>query len=231
MHADHYAGDAGGAHISDSALDQQHLLLQRVKMFEVQADLDARRMAQLEEQNKQLEDFLKVKHARCEEQAETLTRIWRTCDDRIDEIKQHHAAAIIANQTTIAKLEDAAAIKEIGLEKVKAEKAALVAENTVLKADNAALKAETATAVSKLEKEKAALEAQVALLQAHTTSKLMDIHTAVTALQALLPPLSPLVSIARVTFDRDWCNAACGARWEVDIIRVNVHACACQTKR
>jgi hypothetical protein len=66
-------------------------------------------------------------------------------------------------------------------------------------------------------KEKAALEAQVSMLQTQTTSNLTDLHGAVTALHALLPPLPPLVALAPMAFDREWCAAVSGTTGQADI--------------
>jgi hypothetical protein len=92
----------------------------------------------------------------------------------------------------IAKLQNEAAAKDARLEEMKAEKEALGATN-------------------------AALEAQVAALQAQTTSKLSDIHGAIAALHTLLPPQVPSLTLAPVAFDCDWCAAACGPKWRVDV--------------
>jgi hypothetical protein len=133
-------------------------------MLELQADLDAQNIAQLREQNKELADALAAERACGEKHAEALMRIARSCDDRVDELKAQHAAAIVANQTVVAKLEDAAAS---------------------LQAQNATLAAANAAAMTKLEKEKTALEVQVAVLQAQATTQLTDIHNGVAALQTL----------------------------------------------
>jgi hypothetical protein len=209
MHADPTEGDAGGAHPSNSAPDRQQLL-QRLEVLELQKDLDAQNIARLQEQNKELEDALAAERACGEKHAEALMGIQRTCDDAlrncdnlVDDLKMQHARAI-------ARLEDAAAAKEVCLQTVRVEKDALTAEI-------AALKAATAATTVKLEREKAALEAQVALLQAQSTSRLADIHNAIGALYAFLPPLPPLLALAAVTFDRDWCTAACGPTWNVDV--------------
>jgi hypothetical protein len=175
QHADFNRGDAG------SSTQDKLQLLQRLQTLELQVDLDAQSIAQLREQNSVLEDALSLERARGEKQAEALMHIARTCDDRVDELKAQHAAAI-------AKLEN----------------------------EKAALNAAHATAFAKL-RGKACLEAQVAVSQAQTTSKLTDIHCAVRALHTLLPPVSPLIALARVAFDRDWCSAACGTTWKVDI--------------
>jgi hypothetical protein len=208
MHADQTAGDDVDASPSDSVPDVAKLL-QRLQLLELRADLDAQIIAQLRDQNKVLEADFNAESSCGEKHAEALTGIQRTCDsfmricdNRVNELSLQHARAI-------AKLEDAAAANKRTLETLRAENAALKGEMT-------ALKAAAATAVAKVEKEKAALEGQVALLQAQATSKLTDIHTVVAALQGLLPP-RPFLSLAPVAFDRDWCAAACGTKWDVDI--------------
>jgi hypothetical protein len=101
-------------------------LLQRLEALELQADLDARNIAQLREQNKQLDDVLSSERARGEKHAEAFMRIARTCDDRVDELKAQHAAAV-------AKLEE--------------EKATLKAANTTLEAQVALLQAQTTSRI------------------------------------------------------------------------------------
>jgi hypothetical protein len=164
-------------------------LLQRLEMFELQAGLDAQNIAQLQEQNTRLEGALDLERARGEKHAEALMRIARTCDDRVDELKSQHAGAIakLENENATSKAASAAAFA-----KFEEEKATLIAAN-------------------------AALQAHVAVLQAQTTSKLTDIHAAIAALHMLLPPPPPLLQLASMAFDRDWCTAACGPEGKVDI--------------
>jgi hypothetical protein len=197
MHADPTTDDSGRAHLYCGSPGHRQLL-RRLEPLQLQADLDAQNIVQLREQNTALEDALSMERARGEKHAEALMHIARTCDERVNELKAQHAAASIANQTTIAKLEDAVAAKEDTLQKVKAQ--------------NAALKAATAATVIKLEKEKAALEAQVALLQAHAMLKLADIHTAIAACclrfsvaRLVIPPRAPpRPAVENALFTRDF---------------------------
>jgi predicted DNA-binding WGR domain protein len=183
------AGSTAGAHSSDCAPSDHVQLLQRLEELELQADLDAQNIAQLREQNKQLDDALNAERAHSEKHAEALMRIARTFDNTFNELKAQHASAITANEDTIAKLE---------------------AEKSDLKAANAA-------AIAKLEEEKAGLEAQVSVLQAQATPKLTGPHTAVESLHTLLPPPAGLLLLASMTFDWTWCAAACRNTWEVDL--------------
>jgi hypothetical protein len=134
-------------------------LLQRLEMLELQADLDARNIAQLREQNKQLDDVLSAERACGDKHAEAFMRIARTCDDRVDELKTQHANVIVAMDTTIAQLKAIAAASAVSLQEMKTEMVALRAAN--------------AAAVVKLETEKADLKAQMAMLQAQALSKLI----------------------------------------------------------
>jgi hypothetical protein len=216
LHDTHRASDAGGDATTDTAPDVPQLL-QRLQTFQLRADLDARNIAQLRQQNKELEDALKTERGASEKHAEALMRIARTCDNRVDEMKAQHAAAMILKDTTIAKLEDAAItlqarhaadmkVKDITIAKLEGAAAAMDARLEEMKAENAALKAANA-----------ALEAQVALLSAQTTAQLTDIRNGVAALQVLLPslPPPPLLSLASLTFDCNWCSGACGTTWKV----------------
>jgi hypothetical protein len=207
MHAWPTEGDGVGAHRCGAP---EQLQLLRLEVLELKADLDAQIIAQLRGQNKGLEDALNAERASSEMHAEALMGIQRTCDSvvrtcdsRVEDMKMQHARAV-------ARLEDDVAAKVGILQKVKAEHAALTAEIAALKGANAA-------AVIKFEKEKAALAGQVALLQEQATAKLADIHTAIGALHAFLPPLPPLLLLTSATFDRDWCTVVCGTTWKVDV--------------
>jgi hypothetical protein len=217
QHADPTASDVGGVHPSDSAPPDQVQLLHRLQMLKLQVDLDAQNIAQLREQNKALEDALAAERALVEKHAEAFMRIARTCDDRCSELKDQHAAALGVKDILIAKLEDAAAAKDVIIAEVRAEHGALNA----LRAENAALRAE------------------VSVLQSRTTSNLTDIHAAIAALHTLeihpvrrdrrqfaawhagsipaLPEDPPIVVQPIMTFDHGWCAAACGEKWSVDI--------------
>jgi hypothetical protein len=134
--------------------------------------------------------------------------IARTCDDRVDELKAQHAAAIIANQTTIAKLEDAAAAE-------KRQTAALVAANAVLVAQVAALQGQAALKLSDIH---AAIAARQTL-EIHPVRpdhrQFAEWHTGpVPALPTPLPLPPPPPSAA---FDLVWCTADCGSTWKVEI--------------
>jgi hypothetical protein len=175
-------------------------------VLELRADLDARNIAQLREQNKELEDALKAERACSEKHAVALMGIQRTCDNamracdnKVDELKAQHATAIIAKETAFTKLEHVAVTSEASLVDLRAKNAALTAENAALKAANAHL------------------EAQVAVLEAHATLKLADIHAAIVALRTPQSPPRPVPSLATVAFDRAWCTAACGTTWKVDV--------------
>jgi hypothetical protein len=188
----------------------------RPRTLELQATLDAQHIAILQKANKELEDALKTEQARAEKHADALMHIARTCDDRNSELKDQHAAALCvkdtliarveqekaalqaANAAILAKLEGAAAAKDVILTEVRTQNAALQTEIAALKVENVALKAE------------------VRVLQAQATSKLADLHTAVAALHALLLPPPPLLLVAPMTFDRKWCTAVCGKTWKVD---------------
>jgi hypothetical protein len=207
-HADSTLGSIGDdAHSGGTTADYLRLLKQRLETLELQATLDAQNITQLQERNKELEDALDSERAHGEKHADALMRIARTCDNSFDEMKAQHAAAIVAKENTIAKLEQ--------------EQAALRTTHAVtvakLEAEMAALKASTAATFAKLEEERADLKAQVAMLQAQTTSNLTDMHSAIYALHTLLPPPLPLLLLPSMIFDRDWCAAACGGQWKVDI--------------
>jgi hypothetical protein len=165
----------------------------RLQTLELQVGLDAQHIALLQKENQELKDALLTEQARAERHADAMVHIARICDDRSSELKAQHAAAVISHQKSVANMEDA---KDVILNEAKAE--------------NATLKAEVRD-----------LKSQVAILQAQTTSKLTDICTAIAGLHTLLPPLMPplppLVSLAPVAFDRDWCTAACGSTWKVEI--------------
>jgi hypothetical protein len=197
---------AGGAHSSGSTPGNLQAASELVTS-ELQATLDAQHIAQLQEQNKALEDALYAERARGEKLAEAFMHVARTCDNRVDELKAQHASVIakLENENAALKAANAAAC------------AKLVEEKATQKNANAA-------AFVKIEEEKATLKAANAILQAHvaalqaqTTSKLTDIHAAIAALHTLLPPLPPLLQLASMTFDREWCTAACGPKGKVDI--------------
>jgi hypothetical protein len=210
QHANHAAGASGAA--QPSALDQMQLL--RLEMLELQTDLDAKNIAQLREQNKQLEDALKKEQERDERHADALMQIARTCDsfkrcceNKADHLRAQLASTLFANENTVAKLEN----------------------------EKAALRAATSATIAKLEQEKAALEAQVAVFQAQAMSKLTDIHAAVTAPRTLeIHPVRPDRRQfagwhtgpvpACVTFDHDWCTMACSTWWKVDIDAAGMRA-------
>jgi hypothetical protein len=217
------AGDASGPHLSDNAPDRLQLL-QRVETLELQAVLDAQHIAQLREQNKAHEDVLHAERARGEKYAEAFMHIARTCDDRVDELKAQHAAALRVKDDAVATL-------KAELEAVKASQAAAITK----------LETQHAAATAALHATNAALKFHVAALQAQTTSKLTDLHAAIAVLRTLeihpvrpdcrqfaewhtgpvpaLPtPLPlPLPSPPPMTFDRDWCTAASGTKWKVDL--------------
>jgi cytochrome c1 len=69
----------------------------------------------------------------------------RSCDNNLDTLKAQHAAAVIANETATAKLEGAAAAKDVSLQDARAQHAARAAAHAAaidkvekLTAENAA---------------------------------------------------------------------------------------------
>jgi hypothetical protein len=159
---------------------------------------------------------LKLELVRGEKHAEALMHIARTCDRRVSETKEQHAAALRVRDAIAAKMED---------------------ENTALKADNVALKAKVvdlsashAIAISKLEAQHkeviTKLEAESAALKAQAATTLTEIHAAVTTgAMEILPvrrdsrqfvewridgiPRPPVVP----QFDRTWCAVVCAGGW------------------
>jgi hypothetical protein len=264
--------------------------LERLERSETVAALHAKHVQQLQTQVGGLETELKAERAHGEKHAEALVRVARSCDDRVDELKTHHAAALRVKDDAVSQLkEEFAALRAshaAAIAKVESETTALKAELEALKASHSAvvgrverrhaaaiaqaesanatlraelvaalharddaftaltakvetLKASHTAAISKLETQHAAaiatlqgavaiLEGQVTAVHGQTTSKLTDIHAAITAFRTLeFHPVRPdgrqfaewrsgPVS-ACVAFGRDWCTRACGTDSKVEI--------------
>jgi hypothetical protein len=158
------ASPAGDAHPGESALPDQLDLPQRLQTLELQAAIDAKRIAQLREQNQALEVAIDAEQACADEHAAALMCMQRTCDsfkntcdNAVDAMKAQHAELV----------------KEKAGLKVSAIITELVLERAVLQAANSILKE------------------QVAVKEAQTASKLKDIQRAIAALHTLLPPRLP----------------------------------------
>jgi hypothetical protein len=99
QHADPIGGDV------DGSAPKQLYLQQRLRMLELQLDLDAQNIAQLREQNAALENALDAERACAVKHADALMRIARTCDDRVDDLKALHTGVV-------AKLENQKAVTQ-----------------------------------------------------------------------------------------------------------------------
>jgi hypothetical protein len=196
----------------DKSSDPSHTVsvsldrLQRLEACEGRADLQGRHIELLHTQIADTDAILKQELARGEKHAEALMHIARTCDERMTEIKEQHAAAL--------RVKDAAAAK------AEAKLVELAASHT---AAISKLEAQHKDAITKLEAENYALKAQAA-------STLTQVVTAITTgTMEILPirpdrrqflewrvggiPPSPLPP----QFDRAWCAAVCTAGWKVNV--------------
>jgi hypothetical protein len=174
----------------------------------MRADLQERHIHLLQKQIDDSDAALKLELARGEKHAEALMHIARSCDDRVDEIKTHHAAAVTSLK---AELEAVKASHAVTIGKLETQHAAVIAalENQV-----AVLRLH---AMSKLTDIHAAIAA-LQTLEIHPIRadhrQFAEWHTGPVPSLPTPPQPPPPPCVA---FDRGWCTAACGARWKVDV--------------
>jgi hypothetical protein len=178
--------------------------MQHLETCELRTSLDAETIRLLKMQVAELQDALALEHTRSEKHAEAFMRVSRSSDDRARELEAQRAAAIIAKDTFIAKLEDAKNQTINGL------------ESTIRRLE---------TALGKLEAENAALKAQAEsrlteILTAVTTGLALEIHPVRSdgrqfaerhggpAPPLLLPPPPPLPPLRPLAFPRSWLAAS-----------------------
>jgi hypothetical protein len=178
--------------------------LQRLEACEARVDLQARHIELLQKQIAETDAELKLERARGEKHAEALMRIARTSDERANEMKEQHAAALCMKDAVTAKveakLEEQAASHAAAITKLNEQHKAAV---TKLKAENTALNAQAASTLKQLHA--AVTTGAMEILPFRPSDKRQFVEWRVGG----IPPLSQ--------FDEAWCAAACAGGWKVEL--------------
>jgi hypothetical protein len=204
LHVDPIANDDDVTHTVSVSLAR----LQHLEACELRADLQDRHIQLLQKQVDETGAALKLELARGEKHAEAMMHIARSCDDRVDELKMQHAAAMIAKDDAVAAL-------KAELETVKASHAAAIGS---LEGQVAVLQAQTTSKLTDIHAAIAAMQT----LEVHAVRpdqrQFAEWHIGPVPPLPTPPPPSPAQSpLTSAAFDRAWCLSACGMKWKVEM--------------